>query len=135
MYQPELTHERAERGAAQRYQHTTGDNHGIHAENRTLPLVRYPSCLGRRMADTAVHLERYVLPAVPIRHWICSLPWGLRALCGYDRKLCAEIVSAFVEELSRSLRFRAKHALGLKSVADAHTTSGSFRATRRSAAK
>ncbi|MSP25779.1 MAG: hypothetical protein EXR75_11555, partial [Myxococcales bacterium] len=29
-----------------------------------------------------VHLEQNVLPAVPIRHWICSLPWGLRALCG-----------------------------------------------------
>lgn len=38
-----------------------------------------PSCLGRRMADTAVHLEERVLPRVPIRHWICSLPWGLRA--------------------------------------------------------
>ncbi len=33
-----------------------------------------PSCLGRRMADTAVHLEQSVLPRVPIRHWICSLP-------------------------------------------------------------
>src|SRR5438445_1502638 len=42
-----------------------------------------PSCLGRRMADTAVHLEQRVLPAVPIRHWIGSLPWGVRALLGY----------------------------------------------------
>lgn len=80
-----------------------------------------PACLGRRMADTAVHLERSVLPAVPIRHWICSLPWGLRALLGYDRKLCAGVVSAFVSELSRSLRSRAKHALRLRSVAAAHT--------------
>ncbi len=39
-----------------------------------------PSCLGRRMSDTAVHLERYVLPEVRVRHWVCSLPWGLRAL-------------------------------------------------------
>jgi len=57
-----------------------------------------PSCLGRRMADTAVHLEQRVLPAVRIRHWICSLPWGLRALLGYDRELCAEVVSAFQSE-------------------------------------
>jgi hypothetical protein len=63
-----------------------------------------PSCIGRRMADTAVHLEQHVLPAVPIRHWICSLPWGLRALLGYDKRLCAEVVSAFVGELSRSLK-------------------------------
>ncbi len=80
-----------------------------------------PSCLGRRMADTAVHLEQSVLPRVPIRHWICSLPWGLRALLGYDRKLCAEVVSAFMAEVDRSLCWRSKRELGLASVADAHT--------------
>ena len=73
------------------------------------------------MADTAVHLEQHVLPAVPVRHWICSLPWGLRALCGYDRALCADVVAAFVLELSRSLKRRAKRLFGLDSVADAHT--------------
>lgn len=73
------------------------------------------------MVDMAVHLEERVLPAVPIRHWICSLPWGLRALCGYDRQLCAEVVSAFVGELSRSLARRAKRLFALASVADAHT--------------
>jgi hypothetical protein len=80
-----------------------------------------PGCLGRRMADAAVHLEERVLPAVPVRHWICSLPWGLRALIGYDRELCAQVVSTFVGELGRSLRKRAKRALGLASVAQAHT--------------
>jgi hypothetical protein len=80
-----------------------------------------PGCLGRRMADVGVHLEERVLPAVPVRHWICSLPWGLRALLGYDRELCAEVVSAFVGELSRSLKKRAKRELGLASVEDAHT--------------
>ncbi len=65
-----------------------------------------PSCIGRRMAETAVHLEERVLPRVPIRHWICSLPWGLRALLGYDRKLCAEVVSGFMKEVDRSLRRR-----------------------------
>ena len=44
------------------------------------------SCSSRRMADIAVHLEEQVLPPVPIRHWICSLPWGLRALLGYDHR-------------------------------------------------
>lgn len=82
-----------------------------------------PSCLGRRMADTAVHLEQSVLPRVPIRHWICSLPWGLRALLGYDRKLCAEVVSAFMAEVDRSLRWRAKRELGIASVSLAHTGS------------
>ncbi len=73
------------------------------------------------MVDTAVHLEQHVLPAVPIRHWICSLPWGLRSLLGYDKKLCAQVVSAFVGELSRSLKHRAKQALVLDSVRQAFT--------------
>ena len=71
------------------------------------------------MTDTAVHLVQHVLPEVPIRQWVCSLPWRLRYLCGYDRKLCAEVLGAFVGELSRSLRLRAKHWLG--SVGQAHT--------------
>jgi hypothetical protein len=80
-----------------------------------------PSCLGRRMTDTAIHLVERVLPEVPIRYWVCSLPWRLRTLCGYDRKLCAEVVGAFVGELERSLRFRAKHELKLPSACSAHT--------------
>ncbi|MBE7481597.1 MAG: transposase [Polyangiaceae bacterium] len=42
-------------------------------------------------------------------------------MLGYDRKLCAEVVSAFMAEVDRSLRWRAKRQLGLASVADAHT--------------
>jgi len=74
------------------------------------------SCLGRRMTDTAVHLCERVLPAVPIRQWVCSLPWRLRFLCGYDRTLCSEVLAAFVGELSRSLRWRAKRLLDLDRV-------------------
>jgi hypothetical protein len=47
------------------------------------------------MRDTAVHLEAGVLPAAPVRHWVCSLPSGLRTLLGHDRELCARIVSVF----------------------------------------
>jgi hypothetical protein len=67
---------------------------------------------------------QHVLPEVPIRQWVCSLPWRLRYLCGYDRKLCAAVLGAFVGELSRSLRLRAKHLLGLRSVELAHTGAG-----------
>jgi len=59
-------------------------------------------CLGRRMADTALHLARKVIPEVPVRQWVCSLPWRLRVLCGYDRRLCAEVLEAFIVELTRS---------------------------------
>jgi Transposase zinc-binding domain len=60
-----------------------------------------PSCLGRRMTDTALNLVQSVLPAaVPVRQWVCSLPWRLRVLCGYDSALCAVVMKAFEKEVS-----------------------------------
>jgi hypothetical protein len=41
-----------------------------------------PSCLGRRMADTAVHLEERVLPAVPVRHWCAHCPGACERCSG-----------------------------------------------------
>src|SRR6266542_3282891 len=81
------------------------------------------------MANTAVHLEQRMLPAVPIRHWIGSLPWSLRALLGYDRRLCAQVVGAFAQKLMRSVRQRAKRLLGLESVTAAD--SGAVAAIQR----
>jgi hypothetical protein len=78
------------------------------------------------MSDTAVHLTERVLPKVPLRQWVCSLPWGLRALLGYDRELCAEVAGVFVQELLRSLRWRAKRLLGLASVEQAHAGAVTF---------
>ena len=78
-----------------------------------------PSCLGRRMSDMAAHLVDEVLPEVPIRQWVCSLPWRLRYAMGYDKKLCADVLTAFIGALRSGLRRRAKHEFGLSSVADA----------------
>jgi len=85
-----------------------------------------PSCLGRRMTDTAVHLAENVFPSQMVRQWVCSLPWKLRSLLGYDKALCAQVLRAFTEEVRRSLRHRAKKMLGLVSRAEAHTGGISF---------
>ncbi len=37
-----------------------------------------PSCCGRRMSDTAAHLVDRVLPEVPVRQWVLTLPYPLR---------------------------------------------------------
>jgi hypothetical protein len=71
------------------------------------------------MSDNAAHLVDEVLPRVPVRQWVCSLPWRLRYAMGYDRKLCADVLRAFIGSLRRSLRWRAKRKLGLRSVEDA----------------
>jgi hypothetical protein len=48
-----------------------------------------PSCGGRHMADTAAHLVDRVLPRVPVRQWVLSLPFGLRYRLARDRELTA----------------------------------------------
>ena len=37
-----------------------------------------PSCLGRRMCDFAAHLRDHVMPHVPVRQWVPTVPFGLR---------------------------------------------------------
>ena len=55
---------------------------------------------------------------MPVRQWVCSLRWSVRYALAYDRRLCAEVLDAFVVALTRSLRWRAKRRLGLSSVED-----------------
>lgn len=85
-----------------------------------------PSCLGRRMNDVAAFLVDHVLPQQPLRQWVCTLPWELRYLAGYDRELASGLVGGFVRSVSDSLRHRAKRALGLGSVREAHTGAVTF---------
>src|SRR5947209_4371174 len=46
-----------------------------------------PSCAGRRMTETAAHLVDHVLPMVPVRQWVLSLPFVLRYRMTYDADL------------------------------------------------
>ncbi len=44
------------------------------------------------MSNTAAHLVDRVLPAVPVRQWVLSLPFELRALAAFK----ADVLSALV---------------------------------------
>ena len=55
-----------------------------------------PSCIGRRMADTAAHLVDNVIPRVPIRQWVLSLPIEIRYRLAYDKKLLSEVLAVFL---------------------------------------
>ena len=57
-----------------------------------------PSCAGRRMNEVAAHLVDRVLPAVPVRQWVLSLPYALRSVPAFD----AKALSAMVRSLRRS---------------------------------
>jgi len=67
-----------------------------------------PACGGRRMADTAAHLVDCVLPEVPVRQWVLTLPYPLRYRCAYDARLASEVLRAFVRALFAELRRRAR---------------------------
>ena len=60
------------------------------------------------MADTAAHLVDRVLPEVPVRQWVLTLPYPLRYRCAYDAKLMSEVLKVFLRSLFASLRRRAR---------------------------
>lgn len=60
------------------------------------------------MADTAAHLVDCVIPAVPVRQWVLSLPYALRFRAAFDSELMGELLGIFIHEVFTSLRKRAK---------------------------
>jgi hypothetical protein len=50
-----------------------------------------PSCAGRRMAQTAAHLVEGVMPWVPTRQWVVSVPIPLRYWMSTSRDLTAQV--------------------------------------------
>lgn len=73
-----------------------------------------PSCGGRRMADTAAHLVERVLPEVPIRQWVFTLPYPLRMPCAWNAKLTSAVLRAFLRALFAEQRRRAKQVHGVR---------------------
>ena len=65
------------------------------------------SCGGRRMSETAANLVDRVIPAVPVRQWVLSLPWSLRLPVARDAWLLNVVARAFFEEIRRWLRSAA----------------------------
>lgn len=60
------------------------------------------------MADTAAHLVDRVLPEVPVRQWVLSLPFALRYRLAYDAGLTSAVLGVFVRTVFASLRRRAR---------------------------
>jgi hypothetical protein len=50
-----------------------------------------PSCAGRRMAQQAAHLVEQVIPWVPTRQWVVSVPIPLRYWMAPSRELTAKV--------------------------------------------
>ena len=56
------------------------------------------------MADKAAFLVDRVLPQVPVRQWVLTLPHRIRSLCAYEPELCRGVRWIFVRAVLRHLR-------------------------------
>jgi hypothetical protein len=67
-----------------------------------------PSCAGRRMANTAAAIVDRVLPDVPVRQYVLSLPYELRKLAAFKADVLTALGRIFVDAIFASYRARAK---------------------------
>jgi hypothetical protein len=58
-----------------------------------------PSCLGRKMAQTAAHLVEDVLPPVALKQWVLTFPYAWRKRLGYDAPLLSALTGIFVKTM------------------------------------
>jgi hypothetical protein len=67
-----------------------------------------PSCLGRRMADTAAFCVDHLFPRAPVRQWVLSVPYRLRFQMAYAPRLASAVLRAFIAAVTGDLRRRAR---------------------------
>jgi hypothetical protein len=65
------------------------------------------------MADMAAHLVDHVLPEVPVRQWVLTLPYPLRYRCAWNASLMSEVLRCFQRALFADQRRRAKRDFGI----------------------
>ena len=73
-----------------------------------------PSCMGRRMAQIGANLLEHVLPRVPLRQFVLTVPFELRTRLAYDGALCGAVCRIFVDSVLGWYRRRLRD-LGLGS--------------------
>ena len=72
------------------------------------------------MSEMAAHLVDEVIPPVPMRQWVLTVPQPLRSRLAYDRALCDAVLRVFLQAVFGWLRRQAKQELGLLSTSQAH---------------
>ena len=65
-----------------------------------------PSCLGRRMNEGALSLVDHVLPDVPLRQFVVTVPFPLRFPLAFDGALLGQVVRIFVDTVDGWYRRR-----------------------------
>jgi hypothetical protein len=63
-----------------------------------------PSCNTRRMAELAAHLTDHVLPHLPARQWVLSLPKRLRPFLHHNPDIAGAVLRIFLRAIRTTLR-------------------------------
>jgi Transposase zinc-binding domain/Putative transposase len=71
-----------------------------------------PSCGGRRMTERAAHLVDAVLPWVPVRQWVLTVPYRLRYQMAWNHGLSRAVLRVYTRTLREVYR-RGAHARGI----------------------
>src|SRR5262245_5622348 len=58
-----------------------------------------PSCGGRRMTERAAHLVDAVVPRVPVRQWVLTVPYRLRYQMAWNHGLSRAVLRAYTRAL------------------------------------
>ncbi|MCC6647799.1 MAG: transposase, partial [Polyangiaceae bacterium] len=86
-----------------------------------------PSCMGRRMSDTAAHLVDDVLPEVGLRQWVLTSPFAWRARLAHDGGLLSGLTRLFVDTVSAAYRARIGEGAKTGAVTVVQRTSSDLR--------
>jgi hypothetical protein len=63
-----------------------------------------PSCNARRMVEVAAHLNDHVLPPLPIRQWVLSVPKRIRPFFHHDPALAGTVLRNLLRAIRTALR-------------------------------
>ncbi len=74
----------------------------------------------QRQIERARFLQERVVGDVPVRPYVLTLPPPLRVYATYDPELVTEILAIHTKAIARPLKWKAKKALDLSAVEDAH---------------
>jgi hypothetical protein len=63
-----------------------------------------PSCMARRMAETAAHLVDHVFPALPVHQWVISFPKRLRDFLQRDPAVRSAVLRMVLRVIEQALQ-------------------------------
>jgi len=86
-----------------------------------------PSCMGRRMCETAAHLIDDVLPEVGLRQWVLTFPFAWRARLAHDGGLLSALTRLFVDTVSAAYTARIGEGAKTGAVTVVQRTSSDLR--------